>query len=1128
MSGLWTDLHPKCWKGSFQFDDNSPSLWISLLLIQTLVTFTTTFLGLVTCTFVVMQLPLPIIPSYKGISINIPHLFNATLLYFCFNLVCLGLRYRLSSLQERDNCFKIAALLTTKSAVQTDDPYLSLHLNLAKFECESASFKMRYARVSNVITALNTIHFRGLWTEIILHLKKIKTTEHMVHYRRELDASFDDCVDGLVEKWASYPKVKAVIEFELKIRDICDRVARWLSDRLERPSKAWYESSARAKFLSAFEIIRFRRNSAVAITKTSDMTEEKQLNLAKEYVADIMFKTMLCKDFEKTDGCKFGDICMFAHGRDELRTTESNLKKCMVENKGFVISEYAYKTLANEYQKIADEAQRKPEVAVVERKRSVVERRLSEMKAFEEPVARSKIRRNTVLDTVYMSQFNASVHNGVDTLDTSQLNAKKKANFDEDASVQDGGGLEVFWIISFLRALASSHIFRQLLWCTPSPGAVDCNAGISKEIEELLEEVDRRILSNFVCRQPMWFISCWYCPDILWKEKGNFGRARMRMIHFFLIVIWALMHGLGITAVVITRLQDGLTIGEGIWSISLYGIVLFYIVAVPMYSFLLAIAAYIVTHSLRRVIYTMEKKEIQEVQLAFLEPSDDGAEKIPKEEPLVALNKDSNPDSIFRYAAADVELKKEEPKMMSNSEQLLRNALSPDLSTARLPPLGQAAPTLSPLQGVAVLPKLPWTKNMLDLEQSIEDEERKVKIFSRHLEQLHSAEVMRQDVLKMLELSVRKGDPQKDLASGNVSTNEGEEDGGKEESSDHSAESNRQQDVLKTLEISVGEEGSHKDPADDNVSTNKGEEDGGKEVLPEKVLKPSSTKAKPKKKESIPDAVKRKEKLELLRSAQKKRKKVLKILDDSVGRPNKNTETANVHITNENEGPTSIPTSSDKAKMKEIVARIEEIDSKTKLVHDKQKKLEGQAVFLRGELQKIKDGFESPHVKEHRKREAQVYGTSEQKMEMSGESTPEIGQQKQHDSSASVQGQNTPERENLLSEFESYSQGTSEEKMEISDEATPTPEMDQPKQYHSNDNNSSVQRQDTPERRELLSKLESCSSQNSETRELIALDGLHLDHFAQSKLGSPLFRSLAGMMDSAENTGDYEYNKKKL
>ncbi len=971
---------------------------------------------------------------------------------------------------------------------------------------------MRYARVSSVITALNTFYFRGLWTEIIVHFKKIKSTEHMVHYRRELNASFDHCVDDLVEKWASHPKVKTAIEF-------CDRVTRWLSDRLERPSKAWYESSTRAKFLSAFEIIRFRRNSAVAMTDTSNMTEEKQLNLAKEYVADIMFKTILCNDFEKNGECKFGQICMFAHGRDELRTTESNLKKCMVENKGFVISEYAYNKLATEYQKIADEAQRKPEVALVERKRSVVERRLSEMTAFVEPVDRSKTRRNTVLDTVYMSQLNASVHNGVDTLDTSQLNVQKKANFDEDASVQDGGDPEAFWISSFLRGLASFYVFQHLLWCTPSPGAVNFNTSISKEIEELFEEVDRRILSNFIKYQPMWFISCWYCPDILWKEKGNFVThchfPHRRMIHFFLIVIWALMHGLGVSAVAITRLQDGLTIEEGIWVHVAGAVLLFYIVAVPVYSFVVAIAAYIVTHSLRQVIYTMEKKEIHEVQLAFLEPSD-GAEKTPKEEPLLALNKNSSPDSVFTNAAADVALKKEETKM-SNSEQLLRNALSPDLSTARLPPLGQAAPTLSPLQGVAVLPELPWTKNMLDLEQSIEDEERKVKLLSRNLEQLHSAEAIRQDVLKMLELSVGKGDPQKDLASDHVSTNEGEE-GGKEESSEHSAQAIRR-DVLKTLEVSVGEEGSHKDPADDNVSTNKGEEDGGKDVLPEKVLKPSSTKAKPKKKESIPDAVKRKEKLELLRSAQKKREKVLKILDNSVGRPNKITETANVHIPNVNEGPTTIPTSSDEAKMKEIVARIEEIDSKTKLVHDKQKKLEGQTVFLRGEFKKIKDGFESPHVEEHRKRKAQGHGTSEQKMEVSGESTPEIEQQKQHDSSASVQGQNTPERENLLSKFESCSQGTSEQQMEISGEAAP--EMEQQKQYHTNDSNASVQRQDAPQ-------LESCSSQNSEIHELIALDGLHLDHFAQSKLGSPLFRSLTGMMDSAENTGDYECNKKKL
>ena len=63
----------------------------------------------------------------------------------------------------------------------------------------------------------------------------------------------------------------------------------------------------------------------------TDLSEEMRQKLAAKAKNKPDYKTRLCKNFMETAECDYGEICNYAHGKDELNTDAINAKSALEE-----------------------------------------------------------------------------------------------------------------------------------------------------------------------------------------------------------------------------------------------------------------------------------------------------------------------------------------------------------------------------------------------------------------------------------------------------------------------------------------------------------------------------------------------------------------------------------------------------------------------------------------------------------------------------------------------------------------------------------------------------------------------------------------------------------------------------
>ena len=63
----------------------------------------------------------------------------------------------------------------------------------------------------------------------------------------------------------------------------------------------------------------------------TDLSEEMRQKLAAKAKNKPDYKTRLCKNFMETGECDYGEICNYAHGKEELNTDAINAKSALDE-----------------------------------------------------------------------------------------------------------------------------------------------------------------------------------------------------------------------------------------------------------------------------------------------------------------------------------------------------------------------------------------------------------------------------------------------------------------------------------------------------------------------------------------------------------------------------------------------------------------------------------------------------------------------------------------------------------------------------------------------------------------------------------------------------------------------------
>jgi hypothetical protein len=739
-SGLWTHAYPRGWEGVYQDENGNRTFHVMLRIIQVVVTLCTGFGGLVVCGVIAMQISHAGVAANTAMRIELPVAIDATqavatVFFFLFVNVLVGvLRWLHWSLQGKCNALKIAVLLARNPA-PPDDPWLDLHLNFARLKTAEASFKVRHARVSNVLVHLDT-SFLGpnCWADRIGELKKVRCRKYVkvAAAQSRYDASYHRCVSELVDKWKCYEKTQSVIKLEIKTRGVGHRLRQQAHVRVECVLKAWRRSAVRTKLIIILDMVRWKRSSVVSTTG------DKEACLVDEEVVDSKFKTVLCPQWEQLGECELGDECLYAHGKGELRTREE------ISNQNAEVG-------------LKDETgQTEWRVHVTHRTHGP----RTELKDIGHPEVESTLSRMAVAE--------------VKTGDQDSVTG-------ETPAVQQHADPQAWWTLSALWWLGTLHVYHHLCWDPPASKVVCNKLGISEEATGLFEDVDRQIMSKFVRRLGVRFVSGVFGPDGLGQSRIICAEAA----HFVLKTCWVSMLILGGIEVLIVCLRDLLSgrLGNSPWLHSeiigawgakqlvlqtMASLALFYAVAVPMLSLLGAGLGRAASHSLRQVISELEGEIIEKTDLPLdcsfgteeatmaTKGGEEEGHKGPNVVPPTVLDDEGGGSEVDHVG------KEKTPKVVADKKSPSEPPFPP-LSPApqnalRLAPLKNAPLLLAKGAGLqskqAMPPTFPLTTKMVKLERTVLAEQHNIARISKKMELLQSAQKNRKDVLKVLEKSV--------------------------------------------------------------------------------------------------------------------------------------------------------------------------------------------------------------------------------------------------------------------------------------------------------------------------------------------------------------------------------------